>query len=85
MQNNPAIAAIIEENERLRRWLDVFAQWSDPADMQTTGVMHTLYKLENTKARLCAGRTETSDPDVAKMVRALWEAQGYIVTEETDY
>jgi hypothetical protein len=45
---------------------------------------YTIYKLENTKARLCAGRTETTDPVIAEMVRKAWEAAGFIVIMETE-
>jgi hypothetical protein len=45
---------------------------------------YTIYKLENTKARLCAGRTVTNDPMIAEMVRKAWEAAGFIVTMETE-
>lgn len=40
----------------------------------------TLYKLENTKARLCVATTTTNDKAIADLVKATWEAQGFIVT-----
>ena len=45
---------------------------------------YTLYKLEGTKARLCAGRTVTTDPAIAEMVRKAWEDEGFIVTMESE-
>lgn len=45
---------------------------------------YTLYKLENTKARLCAGKTTTTDKAIADMVRAAWEADGFIVSMEIE-
>lgn len=45
---------------------------------------YTLYKLENTRARLCRDRMTTTDKSVVDMVRAMWEAQGYIVTMDTE-
>ena len=41
---------------------------------------YTLYKLENTKARLCAGHTITTDKAIVDMVKATWEVDGYIVS-----
>ena len=45
-----------------------------------TRMTYTLYKLENTKARLCAGHTITTDKAIADMVKATWEVDGYIVS-----
>lgn len=43
---------------------------------------YTLYKIENTKARLCVGKTTTTDKEIADMVKATWKASGYIVNVE---
>jgi len=45
---------------------------------------YMIYKLENTKARLCAGRTETTDKEIADMTVKVWEAAGYIVNVRTE-
>ena len=45
---------------------------------------YTLYKLENTKARLCAGKTTTTDKAIADMVQAQWELEGFIVTMDIE-
>jgi hypothetical protein len=45
---------------------------------------YTLYKLENTKARLCEAKTITNDKAIADMVKAAWEAEGYIVCIEVE-
>ena len=45
---------------------------------------YTLYKIENTKARLCAATMTTNDKEAADMVKAAWENDGYIVNVETE-
>lgn len=44
----------------------------------------TLYALSNDRARICHKRMSTNCTDTADMVRAQWEAEGWIVTQETD-
>ncbi len=39
---------------------------------------YTIYKLENTKARLCAGYTQTNDKMILDMTVKAWESAGFI-------
>jgi len=45
---------------------------------------YTAYKIENTKARLCAASMTTNDKEAFEMVKAAWENAGYIVNVETE-
>jgi hypothetical protein len=45
---------------------------------------YTIYKLENTNARLCAGKTTTNDKAIADLVAKTWADQGFIVTIEME-
>ena len=40
---------------------------------------HKIYALENTPARLCASISATDSPEVAELIKAYYEAKGYIV------
>ena len=45
---------------------------------------YTIYKLENTKARLCCGKTTTTDKSIADMVVKAWQDQGFVATIEIE-
>jgi hypothetical protein len=43
-----------------------------------------LTALENTRARLIASETHTDNAEIAALVRAHYEAQGWILVERTE-
>lgn len=51
---------------------------------EDTDMTYTAYKIENTKARLCAASMTTNDKEAFEMVKAAWENAGYIVNVETE-